>query len=96
MKREAIRQLIADAMAERGFSRGRYWWSGCELQIMPDGVMGKRLAPMRLPSGTSKKRLLEFIATLPNVGPALVAPQFAKADRMRQTDISEFTGEGRR
>lgn len=94
MKRAAIRKALDEALAARGFARGWYGWTGCWLECHSMG--GLRLHRGKYPSGMSRKRLLEAIEGIQFVGPARALPQFEKADTYRQTDISEFTGEGRR
>lgn len=96
MLRAQIRTAVDVALAENGYSRGYYSWRGAKLCIFDR--FGKQEHQIYLPSGTSKKRLVERLSALPVNGDPRLLPvnvTGAKDDGYRQLDIEQAIRDAR-
>lgn len=93
MRRAKIRLSVDLALADNGYSRALYNWSGAKLRIWDRG--GRLRRERHFPSGTSRKRFIERISTLPVAGPVRPANNYAagaKSDGYHQTHLEDFLG----
>lgn len=96
MLRQQIRTAVDVALAENGYSRGYYTWYGAKLRIY--STFGALKHEIFLPSGTSKKRLVERLSALPVNGDPRLLPvnvTGAKDDGYRQLDIEQTIRDAR-
>jgi len=96
MLRAEIRSAVDAALAENGYSRGYYSWFGATLRIWD--MLGSLKHEIRLPSGTSKKRLIERLSTLPVNGDPRLLPvnvTGSRDDGYRQLDIEDAIRDAR-
>lgn len=96
MLRQQIRLAVDVALAENGYSRGYYSWHGAKLNVFDR--FGSRIQEIHLPSGTSKKRLVERLSTLPcNGDPRLptITVTGAKDDSHKQLELEDAIRDAR-
>ena len=94
MLRADIRRAVDVALAENGYGKHMYTWEGATLNVL----VGERMTLIRLPSGTSKKRLMERLSTLPVHSEPRLLPidvTGAKDDGYRQMDLEDAIRDAR-
>lgn len=89
MLRAQIREAVDVALADNGYSRGFYAWKGATVTIY-DHKTGHPQHAIHLPTGTSKKRLIQRLSVLSPVGkPRMLRPR-AQQVKAVQLDLVEY------
>lgn len=89
MLRAQIREAVDCALADNGYSRGFYTWNRATLTIF-NHKTGHTEHEIHLPTGTSKKRLIQRLSVLSPVGkPRMFRPR-AQQVKAEQLDLVEY------